>query len=131
LDERNAPVPRALPWAIELPPFRREELIFKPFVSVPLFPIWYRQRRLLRYDECMGTITDKDLQRDPLGMLLRVEHGEALLVLRGEQPVAEIKPAHSPALQPRPYGLCAGQFTVPSGFDQPLPQCIVQDFEDA
>jgi len=29
----------------------------------------------------------------------------------------------------RPYGLCAGKFTVPDDFDQPLPEEILRDFE--
>lgn len=28
----------------------------------------------------------------------------------------------------RPYGLCAGEFTVPEDFDAPLPQDILKDF---
>jgi predicted DNA-binding antitoxin AbrB/MazE fold protein len=31
--------------------------------------------------------------------------------------------------RPRPYGLCAGQFTVPDDFDQPLPENILREFE--
>jgi predicted DNA-binding antitoxin AbrB/MazE fold protein len=29
----------------------------------------------------------------------------------------------------RPYGLCAGEFTVPQDFDQPLPEDVLRDFE--
>ena len=31
--------------------------------------------------------------------------------------------------QPRPFGLCAGEFTVPAGFDEPLPEEILSAFE--
>ena len=31
--------------------------------------------------------------------------------------------------QPRPYGLCAGEFTVPQDFDAPLPEDIIASFE--
>jgi hypothetical protein len=31
----------------------------------------------------------------------------------------------------RPYGLCAGQFTVPENFDDPLPEELLQAFEGA
>jgi hypothetical protein len=31
---------------------------------------------------------------------------------------------------PRPYGLCAGEFTVPDDFDAPLPDDILQAFEN-
>ena len=30
---------------------------------------------------------------------------------------------------PRPYGLCAGEFTVPDDFDAPLPEDVLSDFE--
>jgi hypothetical protein len=30
---------------------------------------------------------------------------------------------------PRPYGLCAGEFTVPDDFDAPLPDDVLQAFE--
>jgi antitoxin (DNA-binding transcriptional repressor) of toxin-antitoxin stability system len=90
----------------------------------------YRRRRAVGYNAYMSTITDKDLLRDPLGILRRVEHGEALLVVRDEQPVAEIKPACATARRPRPYGLCAGQFTVPDGFDQALPEDMLRSFEE-
>ena len=29
----------------------------------------------------------------------------------------------------RPYGLCAGEFTVPDDFDAPLPESIIMEFE--
>jgi len=31
--------------------------------------------------------------------------------------------------QPRPYALCKGEFSVPKNFDDPLPEEILQDFE--
>jgi hypothetical protein len=34
--------------------------------------------------------------------------------------------AHAPK---RPFGLCAGEFTVPADFDDPLPEDILRDFE--
>lgn len=77
----------------------------------------------------MSTISIQDIQRDPLGCLRRVEEGETLVVLRDERPVAEIKPVSSGVTQPRPFGLCRGQFTVPGDFDQPLPDEILKEFE--
>jgi antitoxin (DNA-binding transcriptional repressor) of toxin-antitoxin stability system len=77
----------------------------------------------------MSTISIQDIQRDPLGCLRRVEDGETLIVLRDERPVAEIKPVPSLASQPRPFGLCVGQFAVPDDFDQPLPDEILKEFE--
>jgi antitoxin (DNA-binding transcriptional repressor) of toxin-antitoxin stability system len=58
-----------------------------------------------------------------------VEAGQSLIILKSGKPVAEIKhfPAGSPAL--RPFGLCAGAFTVPDDFDTPLPESIIDAFE--
>jgi antitoxin (DNA-binding transcriptional repressor) of toxin-antitoxin stability system len=77
----------------------------------------------------MTTINIHEIQRDPLGCLRRVEDGETLVVVRDEQPVAEIKPISPPLRQPRPFGLCAGQFTVPDDFDRPLPADLLQEIE--
>jgi antitoxin (DNA-binding transcriptional repressor) of toxin-antitoxin stability system len=77
----------------------------------------------------MSTISVQEIEHDPLAFLQRVEAGEAFLVVRDDHPVAEVKPLPAPAGQPRPYGLCAGQFTVPADFDQPLPEDILQEFE--
>ena len=32
--------------------------------------------------------------------------------------------------QPRPYALCKGEFIVPKNFDDPLPEDLLQDFEN-
>jgi antitoxin (DNA-binding transcriptional repressor) of toxin-antitoxin stability system len=77
----------------------------------------------------MTAISIHEIQRDPLGCLRRVEEGETLVVIRDEQPVAEIKPVAPTARQPRPFGLCAGQFAVPEDFDRPLPEDILKEFE--
>lgn len=77
----------------------------------------------------MTTISILDIQRDPLGYLRRVEDGETFLVVRDAHPVAEIKPVPAASRQPRPFGLCAGQFTVPDSFEEPLPDDLIQDFE--
>jgi hypothetical protein len=35
----------------------------------------------------------------------------------------------TPVDQSRPVGLCAGRFTVPADFDQPLPDDVIKEFE--
>lgn len=77
----------------------------------------------------MNPISIEDIQRDPLAFLQRLEAGEALVIVRGETPLAEVKPVPPPRTEPRPYGLCAGQFTVPADFDDPLPEEILRAFE--
>jgi hypothetical protein len=54
---------------------------------------------------------------------------ETLLIVRDGQPVVEMKPVKTGAETLRPFGLCAGEFTVPEDFDAPLPEDILQAFE--
>lgn len=73
----------------------------------------------------------QEIQRDFPAFLRRVEAGESFLVVKGDHPLAEVRPAPAPVAQPRPFGLCAGQFTVPADFDSPLPEDILKEFEGA
>lgn len=77
----------------------------------------------------MSTISVQDIQRDLLAFLRRVEAGESFLVVSGEHPLAEVRPVPAPVTEPRPFGLCAGQFKVPPDFDLPLPEDILKEFE--
>ena len=77
----------------------------------------------------MSTISVNDIQRDFVAFPQRVEAGESFLVVRGEHAFAEIRPVAAPAIHQRPFGLCAGQFTVPPDFDQPLPANVLKEFE--
>lgn len=76
----------------------------------------------------MVTIDIDDIQRDLAGYLHRVQAGETLLDLEADQPLAEIKPVSEFVVgigEPRPFGLCAGDFVVPKDFDVPLPENIL------
>src|SRR5205807_9157554 len=78
----------------------------------------------------MSTISAREIQRDPEAFLRRIEAGESILVVKDEHPLAEVRPVQKRAESGRrPYGLCAGQFTVPDDFDQPLPDDVLDDFE--
>ena len=77
----------------------------------------------------MSTISIEDVRRDPMGFVDRMEKGESLLVVRGKQPLAEVKPIPQGEGEPRPYGLAAGEFTVPEDFDHPLPEDVLAEFE--
>jgi len=57
------------------------------------------------------------------------KRGESLLVMRDDQPVAQIQPVAAPGGQRRPFGLCAGEFSVPAEFDEPLPEHLLEEFE--
>ena len=77
----------------------------------------------------MTQVSVEEIQRDVSAFLQRVEAGETLLIVRNGQPIAEIKPVVAPHQALRPFGLCAGEFTVPEDFDAPLPEDIINTFE--
>lgn len=76
----------------------------------------------------MLKVTIDEIQRDPLKYLRQVEAGETIVIVRADKPVAELRPIAS-SQQSRPFGLCAGEFTVPDDFDAPLPEDILSAFE--
>jgi len=59
-----------------------------------------------------------------------IKAGEILVILQANQPIAEIKPLAKNRTQLRPFGLCAGEFVVPDNFDEPLPEDIINQFEN-
>ena len=69
------------------------------------------------------------IAQDLLAYLQRVEAGETLIIVKAGKPMAEIKPVASATKKLRPFGLCAGEFTVPDDFDDPLPKNIIEAFE--
>lgn len=79
----------------------------------------------------MLNVTVDDIQRDPLKYLDQVEAGETLVIFRSNKPIAELKPLKpvGKSKQLRPFGLCAGEFTVPDDFDAPLPEDLLNAFE--
>ena len=78
----------------------------------------------------MATVTLDEIQRDFLGCLHRVQAGETLVIVQVDKPVATIKPIEKNyTKEPRPFGLCAGEFRVPDDFDDPLPEEIIEQFE--
>lgn len=82
-----------------------------------------------RYNDPMNTVSLQDLERDPAGLLNRVEAGECFVVARDGRPVAELRPLTLTVREPRPFGLAAGSFTVPDDFDAPLPDDLLEGFE--
>jgi antitoxin (DNA-binding transcriptional repressor) of toxin-antitoxin stability system len=80
-------------------------------------------------EHLMVQVNIDEIERDFSTYLQRVEDGEVFVIIKAGRPMAEIKPVHSLPTPPRPYGLCAGEFTVPDDFDAPLPESIVTEFE--
>ena len=77
----------------------------------------------------MTWVTVDEIKRDLTDYLQRVGRGETLVVTQAGKPFAEIKPVTNGATALRPFGLCAGEFTVPDDFDDPLPESILNEFE--
>jgi antitoxin (DNA-binding transcriptional repressor) of toxin-antitoxin stability system len=77
----------------------------------------------------MVRVSVEEIQRDLPAYLQRVAAGETLVIVEAGKPVAEVKPIISPGKSLRPFGLCAGEFTVPDDFNHPLPEDILKAFE--
>ena len=75
----------------------------------------------------MLNVTIDEIKSDPLKYLQLVEEGETVVIIRSEEAIAEIRPIGS-GKQLRPFGLCAGEFTVPDDFDAPLPEDMLNAF---
>ena len=52
-----------------------------------------------------------------------------IVIMQADKPIAELKPITTTEKKMRPFGLCAGEFTVADDFDAPLPEEIINAFE--
>lgn len=77
----------------------------------------------------MTWVTVEEIKRDLADYLQRVGRGETLVVTQAGKPLAEIKPVMNGTAARRPFGLCAGEFTVPDDFDGSLPESVLNEFE--
>jgi len=59
-----------------------------------------------------------------------IQEGNSLILTQANQPIAEIKPITSQEKKRRPIGLCEGEFIVPDNFNDPLPDDIIELFEN-
>ncbi|MDY6782554.1 MAG: type II toxin-antitoxin system Phd/YefM family antitoxin [Cyanobacteriota bacterium] len=59
-----------------------------------------------------------------------IQEGNCLIITQADLPIAEIKPISKspPQKEPRPLGLCEGEFVVPDDFNDPLPEEIINLF---
>jgi antitoxin (DNA-binding transcriptional repressor) of toxin-antitoxin stability system len=76
----------------------------------------------------MINITVDEIQSDPVKYLRQVEAGESFTIVQADKAIAELRPI-AVNKQLRPFSLCAGEFTVPDDFDDPLPEDILSAFE--
>ncbi len=77
----------------------------------------------------MLSVTIDEIQNDPIKYLRQVESGIAFIIVQADKPIAELRPISQPTHKLRPFGLCEGEFTVPTDFDSPLPEDILNAFE--
>ena len=73
----------------------------------------------------MTWITIDEIKHDLADYLQRVGKGETLVITQAGKLFAELKLVTNGALPRRPFGLCAGEFTVPDDFDEPLLESIL------
>lgn len=62
--------------------------------------------------------------------LAKVKQGETILLCERNVPIAEIRPINAEDHRPRPIGLDKGRLTVPKSFFDPLPDDLLDLFED-
>lgn len=74
-------------------------------------------------------VTVDEIQSAPLKYLRQVKAGITVIITQVDKPIAELRPISTSSKQLRPFGLCAGEFTVPDDFDAPLPEEILSAFE--
>jgi antitoxin (DNA-binding transcriptional repressor) of toxin-antitoxin stability system len=107
----------------------------RPWASNPgslgAYDTWLVEDALSRGHGIMVQVSIEEIQRDLGAYLQRVEAGEMVVIVRAGPLVAEMKPVALGAKPLRPFGLCAGEFTVPEDFDVPLPEDILKAFEGA
>jgi len=84
---------------------------------------------LAKNDHSIVQVSVDEIEHNLPAYLRRVEAGEAFVVVKAGKPMAEIKPPLSLPVSLRPYGLCAGEFSVPDDFDAPLPESVLREFE--
>ncbi len=76
----------------------------------------------------MLSVTIDEIQLDPSKYLRQVEAGETIVIVKADKVIAELRPINTNKPL-RPFGLCAGEFTVPDDFDSPLPEDLLDAFE--
>jgi antitoxin (DNA-binding transcriptional repressor) of toxin-antitoxin stability system len=53
---------------------------------------------------------------------------KTFVIIQFDKPIAELRPIAPSSKQLRPFGLCAGDFTVPDDFNAPLPEEILSAY---
>ncbi|MEY3868302.1 MAG: hypothetical protein RLZZ338_2193 [Cyanobacteriota bacterium] len=79
----------------------------------------------------MITLNIDEIQQNLSEFIKLIQEGNSLIITQADQPIAEIKPIGTNQLkkEPRPIGLCEGEFVVSDDFNDPLPEEIIKLFE--
>ncbi len=77
----------------------------------------------------MSELSVEEIKRDVNGFLHRIEEEDTFVIVKEGKPLAEVRHLPSKMEGLRPFGLGAGEFTVPDDFDAPLPEDVIQQFE--
>lgn len=62
--------------------------------------------------------------------LQEILNGETIMLCKRNVPIAEIRPLKVTREEPRPIGLAKGMFEVTDSFFEPLPEELLNAFED-
>ena len=81
------------------------------------------------YNMTMKKVSVADAKARFSALLGEVERGRTVTITRRNVAVAELRAVGRAPSGPRPWGLAKGEFTVPEGFDAPLPDDVLADFE--
>ncbi|MDB9315592.1 hypothetical protein PN462_20940 [Spirulina sp. CS-785/01] len=81
----------------------------------------------------MINLTIDDIQQNLSGFIKLIQEGNRLIITQADRPIAEINPISTclPQKEPRPIGLCEGEFVVPDDFNDPLPEEMINLFENS
>lgn len=80
----------------------------------------------------MITLNIDDIPKNFSGFIKLIQEGNSLIITQADRPIAEIKPipTNPPQKERRHKGLCEGEFVVPDDFNDPLPEEIINLFEN-
>jgi antitoxin (DNA-binding transcriptional repressor) of toxin-antitoxin stability system len=81
------------------------------------------------YNMTMKKVSVAEAKARLSALLEEVERGRPVTITRRNVAVAELRAVERAPTTPRPWGLAKGTFTVPDGFDAPLPADVLAAFE--
>ncbi|GFZ90163.1 type II toxin-antitoxin system Phd/YefM family antitoxin [Okeania sp. KiyG1] len=81
-------------------------------------------------NNAMITLNIDEIQQNLSEFIKLIQEGNSLIITQADKPIAEVKPIYTnqQQKQPRPIGLCAGEFVVLDDFNDPLPEEIINLF---